>query len=72
MGYITPAFSGPQSKGPKSEMATSPLPSWGPKGGQSGYITTAFSGVPKAWGQELSYHNKSKESKKPLNARSGP
>ena len=29
-------------------MATSPLPSWGPKGGWKCYVTLAFSGVPDA------------------------
>ena len=28
-------------------MATSPLPSWGPKRGRDCYVTPAFSGVPE-------------------------
>ena len=39
-------FMGPQQRGPKSEVATSPLPSRGPKRGQKCYITPAFSWVP--------------------------
>ena len=39
--------SGPQQRGTKSEMATSPLPSRGPKGGRKCYVTPTFSGVPK-------------------------
>ena len=61
-GCLTPAFSGaqkrskmlhhpcivmgPQQRGPKSEVAASPLPSRGPKRGQKCYITPAFSWVP--------------------------
>ena len=40
--------SGPQQRGAKSEVAASPLPSWGPKRGQKCYITPAFSGIPNA------------------------
>ena len=59
-GYITPAFlgarnwaewlnkpcllGGPPTMGTKSEVATSPLPSWGPGIGRNGYITPTFSG----------------------------
>ena len=61
-GCLTPAFSGaqkrskmlhhpcilmgPQQRGPKSEVAASPLPSRGPKRGQKCYITPAFPWVP--------------------------
>ena len=38
--------SGPQQRGTKSEVATSPVFSWGPKRGQECYVTPAFSGVP--------------------------
>ena len=38
--------SGPQQRGTKSEVATSPLPSWGPKRGRKCYITPTFSGIP--------------------------
>ena len=34
--------SGPQQRGTKSEVATSPLPSRGPKGGRKCYVTPAF------------------------------
>ena len=34
------------TKGTKSEVAASPLPSRGPKGGRRCYVTPAFSGVP--------------------------
>ena len=37
----------PQQRGRKSEVATSPLPSWGPKRGRNCYATRAFSGVPE-------------------------
>ena len=40
--------SGPQQRETKSEVAASPLPSWGPKQGRKCYITPAFSGVPNA------------------------
>ena len=40
--------SGPQQRGAKSEVAASPLPSWGPKRGQKCYITPAFSEIPNA------------------------
>ena len=33
-------------KGTESKLATSPMPSRGPKRGRNGYITPAFSGVP--------------------------
>ena len=36
--------SGPQQRGTKSELAASPLPSRGPKGGRKCYVTLAFSG----------------------------
>ena len=36
------------SAGRKSEVAASPLPSWGPKRGRNCYATLAFSGVPNA------------------------
>ena len=39
-------FSGPPEKGTQSELATSPLPSQGPRIERNGYITPAFSGVP--------------------------
>ena len=46
--YITPAFLGvPKKKRTKSELATSPLPSWG--GG--GFVTLAFSGDPNKGGK---------------------
>ena len=38
--------SGPQKRGTKSELATSPLPSRGPKRGRKCYVNPAFSGVP--------------------------
>ena len=38
---------GSPNKGTKLNMATSPLPSWGPTSGWKCYITPAFSGVPK-------------------------
>ena len=38
----------PQQRGTKSEVATSPLPSRGPKRGRKCYATLAFSGVPNA------------------------
>ena len=38
--------------GAKSEVATSPLPSWGPKRGRKWYVTLAFSGVPNAKSRE--------------------
>ena len=38
----------PQQRGTKSEVATSPLPSRGPKGGRKCYVTLAFLGVPNA------------------------
>ena len=57
-GYLTPAFSGaqkraemlrhpcilrdPQQRGTKSQVATSPLPSRGPKRGRKCYVTPAF------------------------------
>ena len=63
-GYLSPAFSGaqkraemlrhacilgdPQHRGTYSEVATSPLPSRGPKRGQKCYVTPAFSGIPSA------------------------
>ena len=34
----------PEQRGPKSEVATSPLPSWGLKRGRTCYVTLAFSG----------------------------
>ena len=37
-----------QARGTKSDVATSPLPSRGPKRGLKCYITPAFSGVPNA------------------------
>ena len=37
-----------QAQGAKSEVATSPLPSRGPKRGRKCYVTPAFSGVPNA------------------------
>ena len=37
---------GSPTKGTKSEVATSPLPSWGPKRGRKCYVTLAFSWVP--------------------------
>ena len=38
--------SGPQPRGTKSQVAASPLPSRGPKGGRTCNVTPAFSGVP--------------------------
>ena len=38
--------SGPQQRGTKSEVATSPLPSVGSKRGRKCYVTPTFSGVP--------------------------
>ena len=35
-----------QRRGRKSEMATSPLPSRGPKSGRNCYVTRTFSGSP--------------------------
>ena len=37
-----------QARGAKSEVATSPLPSRGPKGGRKCYVTPTSSGVPNA------------------------
>ena len=37
-----------QARGAKSEVAISPLPSWGAKRGRKCYVTHAFSGVPNA------------------------
>ena len=37
-----------QARGAKSEVATSPLPSRGPKRGQKCYVTPTFSGIPNA------------------------
>ena len=50
----------PQQKGKKTEVATSPLPSRGPKRGRKCYVTPAFSGIPNAKDgeQELSYTTK--------------
>ena len=45
--------SGPQQRGTKSEVATSPLPSRGPKRGQKCYVTPAFSGIPNKEEQNL-------------------
>ena len=45
-GYRTLPSGGPQWKGTELEVATSPLPSRGPKNGRIGYVTRAFSGVP--------------------------
>ena len=39
---------GPQQKGTKSEVDTSPLPSRGPKRGRKCYVALAFSGIPNA------------------------
>ena len=35
-----------QSRGAKSKVATSPLPSWGPKRGRKCYVNPAFLGIP--------------------------
>ena len=44
-----PCFLGdPQQAGTKSEVAASPLRSWGPKRAQKGYLTPALSGIPNA------------------------
>ena len=43
-----PGFPQRQAWGAKSEVAASPLPSWGPKRGRKCYVTLAFSGVPNA------------------------
>ena len=40
----------PKQRGTKSELAASPLPSWGPKSGRNCDITPAFSGIPKQRG----------------------
>ena len=45
------AFSRYPTKVTKSEVAASPLPSRGPKGGRKSYVTPAFSGVPKQGGK---------------------
>ena len=37
-----------QARGQKSEVATSPLPSRGPKRGRNCYVTPAFLGIPNA------------------------
>ena len=37
-----------QARGQKSELATSPLPSRGPKRGRNCYVTPAFTGIPNA------------------------
>ena len=66
-GWLTPIFSGahkraevlrnpciladPQTKGTKSEVAASPVPSRGLTRGQKCYVTPAFSGVPSKRGQ---------------------
>ena len=63
-GSLTPTFSGAQKeaemqhhpcilgdlqhRGTKSEVAASPLPSWGPKRGRKRYVTPAFSAFPNA------------------------
>ena len=63
-GYLTPAFSGaqkraeflrnpcilrdPKQRGRKSEVATPPLASRGPRRGRNRYVTPAFSGVANA------------------------
>ena len=39
---------GPQQRGTKSGVATSSLPSWGPKRGPQCYVTLAFSRIPNA------------------------
>ena len=68
-GYLTRAFSGAQKRaemlrhpcilgdrqqnGTKVEVATSPLPSRGPKRGRKCYATPAFSGGPKCQAQGL-------------------
>ena len=36
----------PQQRGAKPEVATSALPSWGPKGGRKCYVTPTFLGIP--------------------------
>ena len=43
--YVTPTFSGSPTSGTKSEVATSPMPSRGPKRGRKCFVTRAFSGV---------------------------
>ena len=64
IGCLTPTFSGaqkraemlchpcilgdPQQRGTKSKVVASPVPSRGPKRGQTCYATPAFSGVPNA------------------------
>ena len=49
-----PAFSGvANQKWTKSEVATSRLPSWGPKRGRKCYGTPAFSGIPQSKGDEI-------------------
>ena len=40
--------SGPQQRRTKSNVAASPLPSWGPNRGRKCYVTLAFSGIPNA------------------------
>ena len=78
LGYLTPAFPGAQkwaemlhnpcilgtpTKGTKSELAASPLPSWGPKNGRKCYTTPAFSGVPSKREQNQS-RKRQKQTKK--------
>ena len=46
---------GSRNNGTKSEVATSPLPSWGPKEGYKCYITSMFSAVPKQGGQDQNW-----------------
>ena len=47
-----PCFLGdPQQRGRKSQVATSPLPSWTPRRGRKCYVTPAFSGIPNKRGQ---------------------
>ena len=43
----------PQTKGTKSEVAPSHLPSWGPTSGRKCYVTPAFSGIPKTKGDKI-------------------
>ena len=55
--FATPTFLGvPNRNWTKSELATSPLSSWGPKGGRYCYVTLACSGVPQKGGQNQNWH----------------
>ena len=53
-GYITPAFLGSPHKGTKSEVAPSPMPSWGAICGRNGDKPLVFLGVPNI-GTKMAY-----------------